>query len=153
MNEVALQQRLRMAAASLQKAAEDMPQVDCPVRHYFAPGMYCREMTIPEGVVCVGAVHKHEHLAILSKGKLRLTTEQGVVEFDAPAMIHSYPGIKRVAYAITEVVITTIHHNPTDTQDMEVITREHTDATADTLLGGKNNVQMLKQAERAKELT
>lgn len=144
--------RLREAAEALQGCMTDMPQVECPVRHYFAPGVYMREMTIPAGTVVVGAVHKHEHLAIVSKGVLRLTTEAGVVEFTAPATIHSYPGIKRIAHAITDVVITTVHHNPTNTQDHEVITREHTDATLDTLMGGSNNAQMLT-AGKAKELT
>jgi hypothetical protein len=28
------------------------------VRHYFAPGLYAREMTIPKGVTVTGSVHK-----------------------------------------------------------------------------------------------
>lgn len=156
MNEVSTGQELREAAEALQAGMQDLPQVDCPVRHFFAPGMYLREMTIPQGVVVVGAVHKHAHLAIVSKGRLRLTTESGAAEFVAGDTVHSYPGIKRIAYALEETIITTIHHNPTNTQDLEIITREHVEATLDTLLGGEDNAQaksnMLAQ-ERAKELT
>lgn len=160
--EVSHGDELRKAAEALQEHMKDLPQADCPVRHYFAPGMYLREMTIPCGIVVVGAVHKHEHLAILSQGTIRLSTEEGVVEFTAPATIHSFPGIKRICYAIPTkmamgfelpipAVITTMHHNPTNTQDLEVITREHVEAEVDTLLGGKKNEQALIQ-ERAKEL-
>lgn len=150
-NELTTGDRLREAAQALQDEMVDMPQIECPVRHYFAPGMYLREMAIPGGTVVVGAVHKHEHLAILSKGTVRLSTEDGVVEFTAPATIHSYPGIKRICYALEDAVITTMHHNPTNTQDLEAITLEHVEATADTLLGGQRNEQALL-TEHTKEL-
>lgn len=156
MNEVTQQSKeLHDAACALQAGMEHLPQVECPVRHFFSPGIYLREMTIPSGTVVVGAVHKHEHYAILSKGRVRLSTEEGVVELTAPAIVHSYPGIKRICYAIEEAVFTTAHHNPSNTQDHEQLTRDHTDATYDTLLGGKNNVQARNNAlaaERAKEL-
>lgn len=152
MKEVTRGDPLREAAEALQDyMTANVDPVDCPVKHYFAPGMYLREMTIPEGVVVVGAVHKHEHLAILSKGTLRLSTEDGVIEFTAPATIHSYPGIKRIAYALTDVVITTMHHNPTNTQDHEELTRLNVDVEQRELLEGANNLQAL-HAERRKEL-
>lgn len=151
-----LSHTLRRKAEELQASMEHLPQADCPVRHYFAPGMYLREMTIPCGIVVVGAVHKHEHLAILSQGTIRLTTEDGVQEFTAPATIHSYPGIKRVCYAVPTkmygvglplpAVITTMHHNPTNTQDLAIITKEHVEATVETLMGGNQNVQALNNA-------
>lgn len=141
-----LSHSLRRKAEDLQASMEHLPQADCPVRHFFAPGTYLREMSIPAGIVVVGAVHKHEHLAILSKGRIRLTTEQGVEEFTAPATIHSFPGIKRVCYAVDDAVITTVHHNPTNTQDLAIITKEHVEATVETLMGGNQNVQALNNA-------
>ena len=129
MQEVTTGNRLREAAEALHQhnVQSNVEQPDCPVRNYFAPGVWLREMCIPKGVYVVGAVHKHEHLAILSKGKVRLSTEQGVVEFTAPATIHSYPGIKRICYATDDAVITTIHHNPTNTQDMDILIPETVD--------------------------
>ena len=63
--------------ARLETALNALPQVDCPVRHYFAPGLFAREITIPAGTCLVGAVHKTENLAVLSAGRLRLVTEVG----------------------------------------------------------------------------
>lgn len=148
MNEVTHGQRLRDVAQALHTyiLQSGVEQPECPVRNFFAPGIWLREMAIPRGVVVVGAVHKHEHMAILSKGAVRLTTEAGVVEFHAPATIHSYPGIKRICYALSDAVITTIHHNPTNTQDMEVLIPATVDCEAADLMGGNRNAQAIQQA-------
>lgn len=148
MNEVSPGNRLREAAEALHvfNVTRNLQQPECPVRNFFAPGMWLREMSIPGGVYVVGAVHKHEHLAILSKGSVRLSTEAGIVEFHAPATIHSYPGIKRICHALTDAVITTIHHNPTNTQDMEVLIPETVDCEAADLMGGNRNAQAIQNA-------
>ena len=61
----------------LETALESFPQVECPVWHHFAPGLYARKMLIPKGTVLTGAVHKTEHLCIVS-GDIEVTTEEGV---------------------------------------------------------------------------
>ena len=158
MNEVTHGDRLRNAAEALHQdiLKSGVEQPDCPVRNLFAPGMWLREMTIPHGVVVVGAVHKHEHMAILSQGTVRLSTEEGVQEFTAPATIHSYPGIKRICHVVDTpmfgfyvsipAVITTIHHNPTNTQDMDILIPETVDVQAADLMGGNHNVQAINNA-------
>lgn len=77
--------------------------------HYFAHGLYAREITIPKGTVLAGKIHLSEHLNIISKGDISVMTEDGVKRIVAPATIISKPGIKRVAYAHEETVWTTIH--------------------------------------------
>lgn len=150
MNEVSKQLAQQASSQRLQDAMAELPQVECPVRNHFAPGIYMREMTIPAGTCVVGAVHKTEHLSILSKGILHITTEEGVIEMVAPYTLHSYPGIKRAVYAVTDCVFTTIH--PTTETDLDKLCELLTDTTSDQLLGGKNNVQALAN-QRAKELT
>ena len=77
------------------KALEDVllavPQIDCPVRHHFAPGMYAREISIPKGTVLTGAVHKTQNLAILSQGKLQLVTDDGTIIITAPHILTVIP--------------------------------------------------------------
>lgn len=133
---------MREKVLRLEEAINDQPQVDCPVRHYFAPGLYAREMTIPGGVVAVGAVHKTEHITIISKGRVQLMTEDGIKEFAAPAIIVSKAGIKRAAYAVEETVITTFH--PTDETDPEKLVELLTESKASELLGGKDNKQLIQ---------
>ena len=77
--------------------------------HYFAKGLYAREITIPKGAVLTGKIHLFEHINIISKGDISVLTEHGVKRIKAPATIISQPGIKRVGYAHEETVWTTIH--------------------------------------------
>lgn len=132
---------MRTKVLALEAEIAKLPQVDCPVRHHFAPGIYAREMTIPAGVVATGAVHRTEHMTILSKGRVHITTDDGMHEFVAPATFVSKAGIKRAAYAVEEVVITTIH--PTPTTDLDKLVEELTESTSAQLLGGEENVQLM----------
>lgn len=103
----------------MQGMAEQL-SIDDMTRHYFASGVYCREMTIPAGVVVVGKLHKTEHLAVLLSGRVRITTEEGSQELDAPQVMIAPPGVKRVAYAITNTRWLAIH-SVGDERDLETI--------------------------------
>lgn len=118
-----------------------LPQVDCPVRHWFAPGIYAREMTIPAGVVLTGAVHRHEHLCTVSKGRIAVSTDEGMKELCAGATIVSAPGAKRVGYAIEETIWTTYHPNPTNERDLDKVMAEIIEDDPAALMGGSRNVQ------------
>jgi hypothetical protein len=97
-----------------------MPQVELPVRHYFSPGVYARELTIPAGVCLTGAVHRYEQLNILSKGTMKVLLEDGTIqEVSAPFTVVSPPGTKRIAVTLTDCVWTTILG--TDETDPEII--------------------------------
>jgi len=91
----------------------------CPLVHSFSDGIYVRQITIPQGMLIVGKLHKHEHPNFLLKGEVLVVTDQGEEHLIAPVSMISKPGTKRALYAITELVWTTIHHNPTNTQNLE----------------------------------
>jgi hypothetical protein len=136
----------REAVERLEREIQKLPQVDCSVRHYFAPGMAAREMTIPAGVVITGAVHRHEHLCTVSKGRIVVSTDDGMRELAAPCTIVSKAGAKRVGYAIEETVWTTYH--VTNVTDIDQLIEEITESTSAELIGGAQNVQMLAQLAR-----
>lgn len=104
---------------SIERRMLEMPQVTLPVRHFFSPGVYARELSIPAGVCLTGAVHKYEQLNILSAGTMHVLTEEGIRLVSAPFTVVSPPGTKRIAYAVTDCVWTTILG--TDEMDVEVI--------------------------------
>jgi quercetin dioxygenase-like cupin family protein len=108
------------------------PQVNCPVRNIFADGIYAREMTIPQGVVATGAVHKKEHVSMLVRGRVTVWTERGMVELTAPYTFVSQPGTKRAVYAHEESVWMTIHR--TKTTSIRELVSELTESTYDDLL-------------------
>jgi hypothetical protein len=136
----------REMVVALEKEIQKLPQVDCPVRHYFAQGMYAREMTIPAGVVVTGAVHRHEHLCTISKGRISVSTDEGIKVLFAPCTIVSKAGAKRVGYAIEETVWTTYH--ATNETDLDKLMIEITESTTEELIGGCMNVQKLADDAR-----
>jgi hypothetical protein len=112
---VSIRDKTFMAEAMLKQ----MPQAELKVKHHFSKGVYARELIIPADVTLVGEIHKFENLNILSQGSMLVSTEQGVIQVDAPFTVVSPPGTKRIAYTITECVWTTIHG--TEERDVELI--------------------------------
>jgi hypothetical protein len=97
----------------------------CPLKHSFSDGIYVREITIPAGMLIIGKIHKHDHPNFLLKGEVVVVTEGGgVEELKAPCSMISKPGTKRALYAKTELVWTTVHLNPTNTEDLEELEEE-----------------------------
>jgi hypothetical protein len=134
----------RERVMALEREIQRMPQVECPVWHFFAPGLYARKMMIPAGVTLTGAVHKTEHLCIIS-GDISVTTEDGLKRVtDAHEIINSKPGAKRAGYAHADTYWTTVH--ATDERDLDKLVRELTESENSELLGGAQNVQLLNQS-------
>lgn len=130
---------MRERVESLESEIQHMPQVDCPVWHFFAPGLYARKMLIPKGTVLTGAVHKTEHLCIVS-GDIDVTTHEGARRItDAHMVIASKPGEKRAGYAHADTYWTTIH--ATTETDLDKLVEELTESRSTELLGGDDNVQ------------
>jgi hypothetical protein len=97
-----------------------LPQVECLLRHYFIPGMYAREVTIPEGALVTGLIYKYPQICVLSKGRMRVLIGEDIFEIEAPHTVVSDRGIKRIARAVTECVWTTfVHTHETDVDLIE----------------------------------
>ena len=87
-------------------------------KHSFADGIYIREMRMKKGQLGFSAIHKHSYGFFLLSGVLASSKEEGIEEFVAPCYVISPRGAKRIVYAIEDCVITTVHANPTNTQDL-----------------------------------
>lgn len=100
---------------------DGIESIDPPLTHHFSPSVYGREMLINKGSLIVGKTHRHAHLNIISKGKILVATEYGVQLLESPCSFISEIGIKRAVFAIEDTIWTTIHPNPTDTQDLSLL--------------------------------
>lgn len=114
----------QILALERQLQAHPEVQIDMHVEHFFAPGIYARELHIPAGVVLTGKVHRHEHFNVCC-GDILVWTEDGMKRLTGYHRLVSKPGTKRVGFALGPTVWTTFHHNPTDTQDLVAIEAEH----------------------------
>lgn len=101
------------------RAMEDAGHgVELPVWHAFAAGLAARTILIRAGTALVGAVHRGECIAICS-GDITVTTDQGPRRLTGYHVLPSMPGSKRAGLAHADTYWTTVHLNPTDTQDID----------------------------------
>jgi hypothetical protein len=97
-------------------------QAETETIHHFSDGIYARELRIPAGVCIVGALHKTRHFMMVSKGRCSIATHEGSTVVEAPYMVETQPGIKRVVYAETDTVMITFH--VTNETDIEKIAEQ-----------------------------
>lgn len=132
---------MRSKVYALEDEIANLPSVDCPLWNHFAPGLYARKILIRKGTVLTGAVHKTEHLCIIS-GDITVTTDDGMKRITDPhAIISSMPGTKRAGYAHEDTYWTTVH--ATEETDLDKLVEELTESKASELLGGLDNKQAI----------
>lgn len=97
-------------------ASGELAPDDSPLKHYFSPidekygcCAYAREILLRKGSLVIGKIHRHQHLNIISKGKVTVFTEFGKKELEGPCTFVSEVGLKRAVYAHEDTVWTTIH--------------------------------------------
>jgi hypothetical protein len=99
------QVQVRQKIMDLQEACLQMPQVDTPVREFFSDGCYGREIFIPKGTCLVGEIHSTEWIIVVSRGKIRVVSEEGISIIDAteqPVTFISPAGVKRAGHALED---------------------------------------------------
>lgn len=114
----------------LQAAMLAMPQIELPTKHWFADGMYCRELFRPAGTTIVGKVHKKEHFYIVASGIVTVVGDGTRETIEGPKVIVSTPGTKRAVFAHTDATCITVHR--TFETDLEAIERELVEEDPDT---------------------
>ena len=75
-----------------------MAQVECSLKHHFAPGVYVREIFMPAGSVIIGKIHRTEHFNIIQQGAVSLFGDGTCEYLRAPHTFVSKPGVQKVLY-------------------------------------------------------
>jgi hypothetical protein len=104
---------------SLEKELLNLPQVECPLKHNFAPGVYMREITMPAGSFIIGHEHLTEHFNVVLTGKARVMIDGVIEDLVAPCYFISKPNVRKVLFILEEMKFATIH--PTDETSVEVL--------------------------------
>ena len=124
----------------LQAEMVKMPQAELDTKHYFANGIYARELFRKAGTLIVGKVHKHEHLFLVTKGSIIVWTENGMVRMEAPYVHVSKPGTKRVTLAEVDSVGMTIHR--TENTDLEKVEKEIIEEEENAMFDSNNVLKL-----------
>jgi len=108
---------LSLIEAKMKKEA----QADTPVTHFFAGGVYVRQIFIPAGTLILGKRHRHETCNMLLQGRMLQFNEAdgSSTILEAPAMFKSMPGTRKLGYALEDSIFCNIH--PTDETNLEKI--------------------------------
>ena len=85
-------------------------KIEPHILHYQVIGLYAREMWLPAGTLLVGKTHKKGHLCIISKGKVKVVSEELTSIIEAPYTYVSKRGAKRAMFAFSDTVWTTVHN-------------------------------------------
>ena len=113
------QRSTRDKVNAIEALMAQQPQVDLKVDHYFSEGVYARALEIPAGIQLTGKIHKFEQLNILAKGKMKVLVGDFYKTVEAPFIVVSPPGTKRIAIALEDCVWITVHG--THETDLELI--------------------------------
>lgn len=108
---------------ALEEALEAQALAIEPV-HYFADGLYMREIIMPKNSLVAGRKHKFPHFFSLLKGRLWI---DGLV-YSAPVLLSCDAGAQRVLLALEDSVLCTIHSNPLGLRDPVDILNYYTEA-------------------------
>jgi hypothetical protein len=101
---------------NLEKALLEMPQIDAEgfqLKEWQSGGMYCRQITIPEGCLLTGRIYKRDHIEIMISGDISIVSAEGVSKrYKGQNTIEAKAGKRQAGYAHKETVWMTINLCP-----------------------------------------
>lgn len=101
---------------------EKFDPVECPLHHSFTKGMYIREIVMATGSRVTSKIHKERHPFFVMKGKANVWVDgKGWELIEAPYFGFTEPGTRRVLHILETCHWVTVHHNPDDGEDLQVI--------------------------------
>jgi hypothetical protein len=126
-----------------------MPQVDCPVTHYFGPGIAIREVFLPAGTLAVGHKQKFAQLNIMLRGKVVMLQDDGTLRtVSAPLIYTGQPG-RKIGYALEDTVWQNVYATDlTDADAVEAAFIEKSDAWQEHQLADLAERQFGRAADR-----
>jgi hypothetical protein len=113
-------EKLQRLQDAMFDAAKIYGAADCPTLHYFAHGVYGREMQIPKDVCAIGKIHKFSQITVVLKGEMLMRDEGGVRTLKAGDRFVTPAGVKRAVYAKEDSSLITFHGTEkTDVAEIE----------------------------------
>ena len=93
------------------------------VQHFFAGGLYAKQMTIKTDGYISGHVHNFDHMSILAKGSVIVDLNGTKTRYDAPAVITIKKGQSHDVHPLEDSVWYCLHATDlTDPDEIDEIT-------------------------------
>jgi hypothetical protein len=105
---------------ALKVAAQNLPQVVMPTKHFLVDGMYARQIVIPAGTAFVGRKHIKQHYFMCLRGGAMITLPDGSIHnLQAGMLLICGPDAQRVGLTYEDTVFVTVHR--TDKTELKEI--------------------------------
>ncbi len=117
MNNVAVRSKLLDLEDAMQ-GVDETTDWAAGTSHYFADGVYTREVRREADSLIVGKIQRYSCVNILLEGTLIIKSEFEDETYTAPHVWTTPAGNKRAIYYVTDCRWMTVHKNPTNTQDL-----------------------------------
>jgi hypothetical protein len=89
------------------------------VNHYFAPGIYVRELHMAKGMILVGHRHRTETINTLLRGKIALIEDGKLIYREAPFTYVTPAKHRKAAYVIEDMIWQNVFSS--DETDVEIL--------------------------------
>lgn len=93
-----------------------LPQIkesDYSLKEYYSAGMYCREITIPEGALITGRIYKFDHLEVMISGDITIYSADGNVNhYSGHNIIEAKAGKRQAGLAHSDTIWMTVNQVP-----------------------------------------
>lgn len=96
---------------------------DCGLKHSFPDGMYVRQVTMPAGSIVTSRIHKFENPFFILSGRVIVLSEhEGAVTYKTGDSGITKPGTRRFLLNLEDTTWSTVHTNPGNSRDTDMIT-------------------------------
>ncbi len=109
--------RINRRIESMEAELLKVTQVEMPLTHRFASGVYLREIFMPAGTFVIGHQHNTEHFNIVISGRASVMIEGKVHQIVAPSIFKSGSDVRKVLFIHEDMRWLTVH--PTDETDLD----------------------------------
>lgn len=89
------------------------------IEHDFTDGIYLRRMILKKGTTIVSGIHRRDHVWFLMVGKITVSSEEGVNEYEAPYIGFSKSGTQRAIHANEYSIFQNVFQNPLGLSDLD----------------------------------
>jgi len=114
--------KVNAAMDVVERILELYPKAESELEHLFTPGIYIRMFASKAGSLIMSATHETQHpFSLLNGSACVWTKEHGFVRFTAPHVGITFPDTRRMIYCETDIVWMTIHANPDNETDVDVL--------------------------------
>ena len=115
------QHRQRME--DLESVLKQFDQLEMKTEHFFAHGTYTRVLHLPKDTILTGKIHRHSCVNIISKGRIKVATDDGDFEIVAPHVFVSSSGVKKAGYTLEDTIWINVHPWEGE-EDLELIEQQ-----------------------------